>query len=61
MLVVAVRLPAEELDSLDAAAVKNGISRSEAIRALHWPISRREGSPKRAEARRLGGGRHVGG
>lgn len=33
MQVVAVRLTAEELDALDAAAAKNGMSRSEAIRA----------------------------
>ncbi len=33
MQVVAVRLTAEELDSLDAAAAKNDMSRSEAIRA----------------------------
>ncbi len=32
MQVVAVRLTAEELDSLDAAAAKNDMSRSEAIR-----------------------------
>ncbi len=33
MQVVAVRLTVEELDALDAAAAKNGMSRSEAIRA----------------------------
>ncbi len=33
MQVVAVRLTAQELDSLDAAAAKNDMSRSEAIRA----------------------------
>ncbi len=33
MQVVAVRLTTEELDSLDAAAAKNDMSRSEAIRA----------------------------
>jgi len=33
MQVVAVRLTAEELDALDAAAAKNDMSRSEAIRA----------------------------
>lgn len=33
MRVVAVRLTAEELDALDAAAAKNHMSRSEAIRA----------------------------
>lgn len=33
MQVVAVRLTAEELESLDAAAAKNEMSRSEAIRA----------------------------
>ena len=33
MQVVAVRLTAEELASLDAAAAKNDMSRSEAIRA----------------------------
>lgn len=33
MQVVAVRLTAEELDALDAAAAQNGMSRSEAIRA----------------------------
>ena len=33
MQVVAVRLTADELDALDAAAVKNHMSRSEAIRA----------------------------
>lgn len=33
MQVVAVRLTAEELEALDAAAAKNDISRSEAIRA----------------------------
>lgn len=33
MQVVAVRLTAEELNSLDAAAAKNKLSRSEAIRA----------------------------
>lgn len=33
MQVVAVRLTAEELDALDAAAAKNEMSRSEAIRA----------------------------
>lgn len=33
MQVVAVRLTAEELDALDAAAAKNQMSRSEAIRA----------------------------
>ena len=33
MQVVAVRLTAAELDALDAAAVKNHMSRSEAIRA----------------------------
>jgi hypothetical protein len=33
MQVVAVRLTAKELDSLDAAAAKNDMSRSEAIRA----------------------------
>lgn len=33
MQVVAVRLTAEELDALDAAAVKHEMSRSEAIRA----------------------------
>lgn len=33
MQVVAVRLTTEELDSLDAAAAKNSMSRSEAIRA----------------------------
>lgn len=33
MQVVAVRLTAEELDALDAAAAKNSMSRSEAIRA----------------------------
>lgn len=33
MQVVAVRLTAEELDALDAAASKNQMSRSEAIRA----------------------------
>ena len=33
MQVVAVRLTAEELDALDAAASKNRMSRSEAIRA----------------------------
>ena len=33
MQVVAVRLTAEELDSLDAVAAKNDMSRSEAIRA----------------------------
>lgn len=33
MQVVAVRLTSEELDSLDAAAAKDGMSRSEAIRA----------------------------
>lgn len=33
MQVVAVRLTAEELDSLDATAAKNDMSRSEAIRA----------------------------
>lgn len=33
MQVVAVRLTAEELESLDAAAAKNDMSRSEAIRA----------------------------
>ncbi len=32
MQVVAVRLSAEELDALDAAAAKNSMSRSEAIR-----------------------------
>ena len=34
MQVVAVRLTAEELDALDAAAAKNDMSRSEAIRAV---------------------------
>ena len=33
MQVVAVRLTADELDALDATAVKNHMSRSEAIRA----------------------------
>ncbi len=33
MQVVAVRLTADELDALDAAAVRNHMSRSEAIRA----------------------------
>jgi metal-responsive CopG/Arc/MetJ family transcriptional regulator len=33
MQVVAVRLTAEELDALDAAAAKSDMSRSEAIRA----------------------------
>ena len=33
MQVVAVRLTAEELDALDAAALKHAMSRSEAIRA----------------------------
>ncbi len=33
MQVVAVRLTADELEALDAAAVRNGMSRSEAIRA----------------------------
>ena len=33
MQVVAVRLTAAELDALDAAAVQNHMSRSEAIRA----------------------------
>lgn len=33
MQVVAVRLTAEELDSLDATAAENDMSRSEAIRA----------------------------
>lgn len=33
MQVVAVRLTADELDALDAAAAKNHMSRSEAIRA----------------------------
>lgn len=33
MQIVAVRLTAEELDALDASAAKNGMSRSEAIRA----------------------------
>jgi hypothetical protein len=33
MQVVAVRLTAEELDALDAAAAKHDMSRSEAIRA----------------------------
>jgi Ribbon-helix-helix protein, copG family len=33
MQIVAVRLTAEELDALDAAAAKNDMSRSEAIRA----------------------------
>ena len=33
MQVVAVRLTAEELDALDAAAAKNSMSRSAAIRA----------------------------
>jgi hypothetical protein len=33
MQVVAVRLTVEELDALDAAAAKNHMSRSEAIRA----------------------------
>lgn len=33
MQVVAVRLTAEELAALDAAAAKNDMSRSEAIRA----------------------------
>jgi predicted transcriptional regulator len=33
MQVVAVRLTIEELDALDASASKNGMSRSEAIRA----------------------------
>ena len=33
MQVVAVRLTADELDALDAAAAKNDMSRSEAIRA----------------------------
>lgn len=33
MQVVAVRLTAQELDALDAAAAKNDMSRSEAIRA----------------------------
>ena len=33
MQVVAVRLTAEELDALDAAALKHEMSRSEAIRA----------------------------
>lgn len=33
MQVVAVRLTAEELDALDAAAAKSSMSRSEAIRA----------------------------
>lgn len=33
MQVVAVRLTAEELEALDAAAVKHDMSRSEAIRA----------------------------
>lgn len=33
MQVVAVRLTAEELDALDAAAAKGDMSRSEAIRA----------------------------
>ena len=33
MQVVAVRLTADELDALDAAAVQNHMSRSEAIRA----------------------------
>ena len=33
MQVVSVRLTADELEALDAAAVKNGMSRSEAIRA----------------------------
>lgn len=33
MQVVAVRLTAEELDSLDAAAAESGMSRSQAIRA----------------------------
>ncbi len=33
MQVVAVRLTAEELESLDAAAAENNMSRSEAIRA----------------------------
>ena len=33
MQVVAVRLTASELDALDAAAAKNSMSRSEAIRA----------------------------
>jgi Fic family protein len=33
MQVVAVRLTAEELDALDAAAAKNDMSRSEVIRA----------------------------
>ncbi|MDQ2756753.1 MAG: ribbon-helix-helix protein, CopG family [Actinomycetota bacterium] len=33
MQVVAVRLTADELETLDAAAAKNGMSRSEAIRA----------------------------
>lgn len=32
MQVVAVRLTSEELDALDAAAAKNHMSRSEAIR-----------------------------
>ncbi|ASR56483.1 ribbon-helix-helix protein, CopG family [Cellulomonas sp. PSBB021] len=33
MQVVAVRLTAEELDRLDAAAARHGLTRSEAIRA----------------------------
>jgi len=39
MQVVAVRLTTEELGALDAAAAKNGVSRSEAIRAALTHLS----------------------
>ena len=39
MQVVAVRLTADELDALDAAAAKNHMSRSEAIRAALAQLS----------------------
>jgi hypothetical protein len=39
MQVVAVRLTTDELDALDAAAAKNHISRSEAIRAALAQLS----------------------
>jgi nucleoside-diphosphate-sugar epimerase len=45
MQVVAVRLTAEELDALDAAAAKNDMSRSEVIRAALAHFAARRSTP----------------
>lgn len=57
MQVVAVRLTAEELDALDAAAASRHMSRSEAPSGPRWRTCLRERPRQRSQARHLRGRR----